>query len=81
MIYEFGPDGDVFKAIGGGQISSGWRNPVWVLIVLTDPLRVILKLTTWGRHLYAIGGQRAGGAADRRAGRPHQAAGLHRVRR
>ena len=34
MIYEFGPDGDIFKAIGGGAI-LGIANPVWVLIVLT----------------------------------------------
>ena len=29
MIYEFGPDGDIFKAIGGGRRSSGIANPVW----------------------------------------------------
>ena len=55
MIYEFGPSGPTFKAIGGGQF-LGLSNPVWVLILLTIWLSVILKLTTWGRHLYSIGG-------------------------
>ena len=35
MIYEFGPPGPTFKAIGGGQF-LGIANPVWVLIVLTS---------------------------------------------
>ena len=55
MIYEFGPSGPTFKIIGGGQI-LGLSNPVWVLIMLTILVSVILKLTTWGRHLYSIGG-------------------------
>ncbi len=55
MIYEFGPHGATFKAIGGGQC-LGLSNPVWVLIVLTILVSVVLKLTTWGRHLYSIGG-------------------------
>jgi ribose transport system permease protein len=55
MIYEFGPSGATFKIIGGGQF-LGLSNPVWVLIVLTILLAVILKSTTWGRHIYAIGG-------------------------
>jgi ribose transport system permease protein len=55
MIYEFGPSGPTFKIIGGGQI-LGLSNPVWVLILLTILVSVVLKLTTWGRHLYSIGG-------------------------
>jgi len=55
MIYEFGPAGPTFKAIGGGQF-LGLSNPVWVLILLTALVSVVLKLTTWGRHLYSIGG-------------------------
>jgi ribose transport system permease protein len=55
MIYEFGPYGATFKAIGGGQF-LGLSNPVWVLIALTILVSVVLKLTTWGRHLYSIGG-------------------------
>jgi ribose transport system permease protein len=55
MIYEFGPSGPTFKIIGGGHL-LGLSNPVWVLIVLTALVSVVLKLTTWGRHLYSIGG-------------------------
>ena len=55
MIYDFGPYGPTFKAIGGGQF-LGLSNPVWILIALTVLFIVILKLSTWGRHLYSIGG-------------------------
>jgi len=55
MIYDFGPYGAPFKAIGGGQF-LGLSNPVWVLILLTILFSVVLRLTTWGRHLYSIGG-------------------------
>ncbi len=55
MIYDFGPYGAPFKAIGGGQF-LGLSNPVWVLIALTILFSIILRLTTWGRHLYSIGG-------------------------
>ena len=48
--------GATFKIIGGGQIPRHCRNPVWVLIILTIVFGLILKFTTWGRHLYAIGG-------------------------
>jgi ribose transport system permease protein len=55
MIYEFGPDANIVYAIGGGQI-LGIANPVWVLVLLTVIFALILKLSAWGRHLYAIGG-------------------------
>jgi ribose transport system permease protein len=55
MIYDFGPYGATFKIIGGGQM-LGLSNPVWVLIALTVLFMLILKTTTWGRHLYSIGG-------------------------
>lgn len=55
MIYEFGPDGDVFNAIGGGDILS-IATPVWVMLVLAAIFALVLTQTTWGRHLYAIGG-------------------------
>jgi ribose transport system permease protein len=55
MIYDFGPHGAIFKYIGGGQF-LGLSHPVWILIVLTVLFAVILNLTTWGRHLYSIGG-------------------------
>ena len=55
MIYEFGPSGDAFNWIGGGQI-LGVANPVWMLIILTVIFGIVFKLTAWGRYLYAIGG-------------------------
>jgi ribose transport system permease protein len=55
MIYDFGPHGAGFKIIGGGAF-LGISNPVWMLIALTALFAIILKLTTWGRHLYSIGG-------------------------
>lgn len=55
MIYQLGPGGPTFKAIGGGAL-FGIANPVWVLVVLTAVFAVILNFTSWGKHLYAIGG-------------------------
>jgi ribose transport system permease protein len=55
MIYEFGPYGDTFVEIGGGEI-LGIANPVWMLIVLTLAFAFIFNFTAWGRYLYAIGG-------------------------
>jgi ribose transport system permease protein len=55
ILYDFGPSGPTFKAIGGGQM-LGLSNPVWVLIIITILAAIILKTTTWGRHLYSIGG-------------------------
>lgn len=55
MIYDFGPHGAAFKILGGGHL-IGISNPVWMLILLTILFAVVLKLTTWGRHLYSIGG-------------------------
>jgi ribose transport system permease protein len=55
MIYKLGPGGPVFKEIGGGAM-FGIANPVWVLVVLAIGVAVVLKSTSWGRHLYAIGG-------------------------
>jgi ribose transport system permease protein len=55
MIYQLGPGGPAFKIMGGGAI-LGIANPVWVLVILTAVFAVILRSTSWGRHLYAIGG-------------------------
>src|SRR6478609_4014383 len=54
MIYEFGPWGDTFNAIGGGAI-FGIANPVWVLLALAIIFSIILNFTGWGNYLYAIG--------------------------
>jgi ribose transport system permease protein len=55
MLYNFGPGGPTFKLFGSGAI-LGVANPVWVLIVLTIALMIVMRMTTWGRHLLAIGG-------------------------
>ncbi len=54
MVYEFGPDEEVFIELGGGTL-LGLANPVWVLIVLAIVFAVFLKFTAWGGHVYAIG--------------------------
>jgi len=56
MIYKLGPGGPVFTAIGGGNQILGLANPVWVLLVVAIVFGLVLKVTPWGRHLYAIGG-------------------------
>jgi ribose transport system permease protein len=66
MIYEFGPDGDVFIAIGGGEI-LGLSNMVWLLVAMTLVFGFVFRFTPWGRHLYAIGGNEG---AARLAGVP-----------
>jgi ribose transport system permease protein len=55
MIYRLGPGGPIFKAIGGGAF-LGLSNPVWMLLFLVVFVGLVLKFTTWGRHLYSIGG-------------------------
>lgn len=66
MIYEFGPDGDTFIAIGGGEI-LGLSNMVWLLVAMTVIFGFVFRFTPWGRHLYAIGGNEG---AARLAGVP-----------
>src|SRR5882724_3869443 len=56
MIYKLGPGGPIFTAIGGGNQILGIANPVWVLLVVAIVFGMVLKITPWGRHLYAIGG-------------------------
>jgi ribose transport system permease protein len=64
VIYQFGPGGDTFKAIGGGRVSIPWIDGGWldlsnlfaVLVVLAVIMSIVLKFTAWGRYLYAIGG-------------------------
>jgi ribose transport system permease protein len=58
MIYDFGPDGDVFMALGGGEI-AGVSNMVWLLLALTFAFGFVFRFTRWGRHVYAIGGNEA----------------------
>jgi ribose transport system permease protein len=55
MIYEFGPWGETFNAIGGGSI-LGIANPVWALVLLALLFGFIFNFTAWGNYLYSIGG-------------------------
>jgi ribose transport system permease protein len=55
MIYEFGPDEKLFTTIGGGTI-LGIANVFIVLVLLTALFMVALRYTTWGRWVYATGG-------------------------
>jgi ribose transport system permease protein len=60
MIYKFGPGGPAFKALGSGQwnITSklALSSPLLFLILFTFILAVVYKMTSWGRHVLAIGG-------------------------
>ncbi|MDE3175030.1 MAG: ABC transporter permease [Pseudomonadota bacterium] len=60
MLYKFGPSGPAFKYLGGGAIhlSDGVELsfPLLFLILLTLVLAVVYKMTAWGRHVLAIGG-------------------------
>jgi ribose transport system permease protein len=54
MIYQFGPYGDQFFNIFGGQFVVA--NSVWLLLIMTVGFALVLNVSQWGRHLYAIGG-------------------------
>jgi len=55
MIYEFGPDQEIYEWLGGSSM-LGVPNPVWALIILTAVLFFAFRYTAWGRWLFAIGG-------------------------
>ena len=55
MIYQFGPDEKLFIDIGGGMV-SGIANTFIVLVVLMVVFMFAFRFTTWGRWVYAIGG-------------------------
>jgi ribose transport system permease protein len=60
MIYHFGPGGPAFKALGSGSLPIGPKfdlsYPLLFLIVLTIVFAVVYRMTSWGRHVLAIGG-------------------------
>lgn len=55
MIYDFGPDQPIFTEIGGGNV-WGIPNPVIVLAVLTVVFWWAWRYSTWGRWVFAVGG-------------------------
>jgi ribose transport system permease protein len=55
MIYDFGPDHDLYEWIGGESV-FGIPNPVWVLAILTVVFWWGYRYSTWGRWVFAVGG-------------------------
>ena len=55
MIYQFGPDEKLFGALGGGSL-FGVPSVVVMMAALAVILTVALSSTSWGRYVYAIGG-------------------------
>lgn len=55
MIWEFGPDQDLFEWIGGESVLAV-PNVVWILAILTALFWYVWRYSTWGRWVIAIGG-------------------------
>ena len=55
MIFQFGPDEELFLHLGGGA-SFYVSNPVWVLIGLTILFFFLFRYMRWGKYVFAIGG-------------------------
>jgi ribose transport system permease protein len=68
MLYQFGPDAPIVKAIGQakfppsveGDMWPDWipafSSHFWAMVVLALFVGVVFSSKAWGRHLYAIGG-------------------------
>jgi ribose transport system permease protein len=68
MLYQFGPDAPIVRAIGQAKwplhAPAGWAphwipelsSHFWVLIGLTLIVGYVFNSKAWGRHLFAIGG-------------------------
>jgi ribose transport system permease protein len=60
MIYKFGVGGAAFKSLGNGALDVGGTfqlsYPLLFLVVFTAILAIVYKMTGWGRHVMAIGG-------------------------
>ena len=68
MLYKFGPDAPIVKAIGQFKwplrAPAGWAphwmpefsSHFWVMIVLALIVGFVFNFTAWARHLFAIGG-------------------------
>jgi ribose transport system permease protein len=67
MLYQFGPDAPIVRAIGQAKwplhAPAGWAprwmpefsSHFWVMVILALILGAIFIFTAWARHLYAIG--------------------------
>ncbi len=68
MLYKFGPDAPIVKAIGQAKwplhAPIGWAphwmpqlsSHFWVMVILALIAGFIFNFTAWARHLFAIGG-------------------------
>jgi ribose transport system permease protein len=62
LLYQFDPEqAPSFKIIGAGDnlglsLPFVLSNPFLIFVVLTVLLAVVLRMTAWGRYVYAIGG-------------------------
>jgi ribose transport system permease protein len=71
MLYQFGPDAPIVKAIGQAKFPSGapesifpsWIPPFsshfWTMVILALIVGYVLNFKSWGKHLYAVGGNEA----------------------
>jgi ribose transport system permease protein len=55
MVYQFGPDHDLFLWLGGGS-TLGIPNPVLVLAACCVVVGFALRWTRWGARIMAVGG-------------------------
>jgi ribose transport system permease protein len=55
MIYQFGPDEKLFGELGGGSL-FGIPSVVIAMALVAVTLTLVLANTSWGRYVYAIGG-------------------------
>lgn len=56
VVFQFGPDHDQLLALGGGAFFFGISNPVIYMVVLGLLTGFVLRWTSFGRHVFAIGG-------------------------
>jgi ribose transport system permease protein len=68
MLYQFGPDAPVVKAIGQFRFPSGHADSIfpawipafsiqfWLMVVLALFVGYVFNSKVWGKHLFAIGG-------------------------
>jgi ribose transport system permease protein len=68
MLYKFGPDAPIVKAIGQWKwplrAPNGWApswmpefsSHFWIMIILALIVGFVFNFTAWARHLFAIGG-------------------------
>jgi ribose transport system permease protein len=53
-VSEFGPDAELFFTLGGSEL-LGIAMPVWILLGLAMLIALTLRLSAWGKHVFAIG--------------------------